>query len=290
MLIGEEPLPLDTPDLKVAEDKKVLCVAVNFAFECASRYAWTHLPFSYNLPSLWAVYLHADSEKRRIEVMRLRRVVESVHSAELKFVEWSAENPRTGQPRKAKKLLEILNAIGWSQTQLGRDCMSWAFATGFDSNNLFCRRMAAKFFRATSATKHCLEDAFAHLQRVLSLTATNKRMGDFTKYFYLSTFQTEGSRHIRPSSSDWETVWPGWQNVSRSLGAAFDTNLSSMPEPGPDDDDILKPQADGMYKKKRKAAGPASNQKGAAGAAYIMYDVRNDFQNLEKCWAGQVIF
>ncbi len=83
---------------------------------------------------------------------------------------------------------------------------------------------------------------------------------------------------------DWERSQHGLEPVLRSLQACFDTDLSDMPEPTEDAHDILKPEV--LKKTKWKAAGPASNQRGAAAVALLVHDVATGFSNISKAWAG----
>lgn len=281
----DEPAPLDSEDAHILFQWDVTKLAVDFCFECVSRYVWAHLPTIYSIPQGWAVYLLKDGGERRQAVQRLKGIIQAVQAAEKKWKTLEEENDK-----KSKEFQTLFRDIGWVHYQFSRELMALAIQSDFQSDDLTCRRIAARLFRATSTTKHVLEDCFAHLQRALASSASNKKMADFTKWFYATTSRTAkigGVETILPDIEDWEKGSYDWFKFSKGLAASFNTDLSPLPEPGDDPADILRTSPAQMLKKRTwKAAGPASNQRGAAAVAYLEHDLNEDFHNLSNVWCG----
>ncbi len=173
-----DPYPIDSEDATVIAERRVAEKAVDLALVVAGRYIWAHLPFLFGIPQMWAVYLLPDPDQRKEQVDRLKEIISAVVAAEKRWFELSAADNR-----EAKGLELVFKNIGWIYYQLSRECMALAIQSGYSASCLKCRRLAAKLYRGSSSTKHCLEDTFAHLQRVLAKTSSNKSMSNYTKWY-----------------------------------------------------------------------------------------------------------
>ena len=193
----------------------------------------------------------------------------------------------TTDPNKASALARVFSHIGFCH-QLPREMLACMLQSEFDPNDALCRRVAAKLFRGSSATKHCLEDVFAHLQSMTARATMNKKMSHFARYFYCTTarcVKTGGMAPIVPDESDWAPLTKNSSRESQELGRIFDMNTTNMPEPE-DENSILFPKPKAAAEKKWKAAGPESHQRGAAAVAYLKADAETFWSHTDEVWAG----
>ena len=267
------------------EEQATAELLVKFSHELAARYAWAFIPTSCNMPQAFAVYLLPDSEERARFVKRLKDDLLPVYEAEQHFKECVNKDLV-----KAAKMETVLSHVGWCYHQLPREILGRLIQCDFDPLNADCRQLCAKLYRGSGTTKHCLEDTFAHLQGMSHAASNNRKMSHFARLFYASTARcvaSGGIRTIIPDKEDWDAYMKEGVDFGH-LKEIFDSGSSSMPEPE-SADSVLVPKPEGMQAGGWKAAGPESNQRGAAAVAYLGMDQTDNWSHIDKCWAGRFV-
>ena len=256
---------------------------LDYSTEVASRYVWAHLPFTLNMPQSFAVFLLEEPDERKEAVGYLKEMLAPLYRAELRWKECLKTDHD-----KAGALARVFAHIGFCHHQLARELLAFMLQCNFCPDDLQCRKVCAKLFRGSSTTKHCLEDVFSHLQRMASRATTNKRMSHWARYMYATTarsVQTGGMNTILPDEQDWEACSRQVTRELHDLAQMFDMNTTNLPEPE-NEDSVLFPRPQQAAEKKWKAAGPESNQRGAAAVAYLRADEPADWSNINHVWAG----
>ncbi|CAJ1405700.1 unnamed protein product [Effrenium voratum] len=278
----QEQVPLDSDLAWLKLEKETAKVAVDFGHELLCRFVWAHIPFMLNLPQAFAVYLLPEPAGRQQALGFLQPVLDAVWAAEKHWLECQSTDVD-----KASSMEAVFNQIGWCHHQLAREVLACMLQCGFAPDNLRCRRLAAKLFRSSSTTKNCLEDVFSHLQSMVGKGTSNKRMSDWSRYFYATTARSPrsgGMQTVLPDAQDWDAGSHTAFAMLQNFAPMFDTNSTAMPEPATEDS-ILWPKPSALQKKKKwKAAGPESNQKGAAAMIYLHNDAHTRWANLGNVW------
>ncbi|CAE7667476.1 unnamed protein product, partial [Symbiodinium sp. KB8] len=254
--------------------------AWDLATECVAGHVLAQLPHRYCLPEAFAIFLLRDARERKTEVARLKAVVLAVYAAEA-YIRTARSDDAT-----AAGLTQLFDHLGWAHQQTAREMMALMLQCSFDADNPQCTQLAGKLYRGPSSTKNCLEDAFAHLHRLVSLSVTNKKMADWTKWFYATTTPYLTETLILPDETFWrEEVGGGaYKAIAREMSSIFSTTLTEMPEPE-SPDSVLLPQPGQMVQKWR-AAGPEANQRSAAATAFLLHDQESSWRHVGQVWAG----
>ena len=278
-----EQIPHDSDHTWLRQEQDLAQLACDFGHELFARYVWANIPFMFNLPQAFALYLLADRDARAAALEILGGVLTSVFNAQQHWRECL-----TRDKQKAHDLETVFNHIGWCHHQLATELLAFMLQSDFNPDHVPCRQLAAKLFRGSSTTKHCLEDVFAHLQSMTAKATNNKRMSHWARYFYSTTARSVvsgGIQTVMPDRADWDSVAGRTFSFIPEYAKMFDMNNTSMPEPD-SEDSILLPKPEGLQKRQWKAAGPESNQRGAAAMVYLHNDAPSHWANIKRVWAS----
>ena len=278
-----DAVSLDAGHEWLAEEQKLAQQTWDFAAECVAGHVQANLPHIMCLPEAFAAFLLKDMDKRSEEVARLRELTLAVYDAEQRIRSAASDDA------VAASLLRLFEQLGWAHFQVPREMMALLLRSDFSARDSTCVRLAAKLFKGPACTKHCLEDTFSHLQRVVSMQGHNKKMSDWAKFFYCSTCPYVTERQLLPSADHWRAYVGDGVHVptTKEIAEMFDTRMTELPEP--EDDEVLIPEPGQMLKTFR-AAGPLANQRSAAAAALLVFERPHGFRHVEDAWAGHGLF
>ena len=115
-------------------------------------------------------------------------------------------------------------------------------------------------------------------------------MSQWARYFYTTTarsVQSGGINGILPDRNDWSNCTKDATREAEELAKIFNMNTTNMPEPE-NEQSILFPKPKAAATRTWKAAGPESNQRGAADVAYMSADADSEWAHIEQAWAGSL--
>ena len=275
--------PAVSPDAPwIQQELKSLNLLVDFGHELISRYIWAHIPFMCNVPENLAVFLLEGKDQERA-VRFVQSLLEAVYAAEIHWKALSSTNVS-----KASLLEKVFNQMGWLHHQLAREVLARLIQENFSVTSRDILVMCRMLFEASTTTKHVLEDVFAHLHKMCSRSSTNKKMSDFARWLYATTARSVasgGMPGIFPDARDWRDNQRGARQGVFRMRQLFDMNATQLPEPRGSESALL-PKPAGLRKLQWKAAGPESQQKGAAAALYLQEDLHTQWSRVDKVWAG----
>ena len=248
-------------------EMKLLDLACDFSASLAEHVLWSHLQFWFAIPQVVAGILHKDPEKSELAVRQALRLAQVIVKAE-------------GAQRPSALLQDLLQDLGWQKQQTPRECM----ALLLQNERAELKALAKRLYTGTPSTKDILENTFAFLHRKAALHV-NSKMADATKYAYniVSPYpETGGCPQILPDKVDYMSIHSPSGIPSRVWAHTHlfspQKTLFPCPKAVPKPAQIMQSQF--------RSAGPLSQQRSAAAAAFLLADEDRNWQNLGCCWMG----
>jgi hypothetical protein len=176
---------------------------------------------------------------------------------------------------------------------LGREIMAMCCQCDYDVDDPELQKLAWLLYAGTHTTKNNLENVFAHLTDKAARTTKNKKMGDWTKWFYTvsSPYSAAGGQQqLFPEDADWVTsLGPAMSKERNGLNNLFKIGSSPLPTIPDADGKQVPISGQRLIKSKWQKSGPISHQRGAAAIMYLLQDAPHDFVNASKAWAGLAV-
>ena len=272
--------PVDYDLSLLHDDITITEKAVKFATHLSSNYGWSEMLHHYTLP-LAATSLIARNRTDRERGMRhLKRLVNAIAAAE-------------DAVHENASLQAVLADLAFPDEAMAREIMCLLLQANFSLDAVETQEVQEamrKFCSGTSSTKELLESTFAHLSYCVSASNKNKVIAPSLLWLYCSSspyVKESGLRQNIPTQQDWVRWISTYGNAKSEMMLRYNRSFQAAATPLPDAPDVQLPKtAKGIAKSKWRLAGPASHYKASAAAAFLMHDVRHNFQNCADAWSG----
>ena len=261
-----EAPPQEFPKWAIQEFQ-TLMMAYGFAFSLAEHVLWSQIQYWYSMPQLIACLVHSEDSERDKGLAQARLLTKALQKAE------NVKRPSSG-------LQDLLQDLAWQKQQLARESM--ALLVQGKMHEL--KGLAKRLYTGSSSTKDTLENCFAFLHRKAA-GHVNAKMSDSTKYCYsfVSPYaESGGSPQILPEKDDYMSL-RGPSGIAARLWAhqhLFSPQRTLFPSPKA----VHEPKK--IFMSKFRTAGPLSQQRSAAAAAFMIEDAENDFKSIHLAWVG----
>ena len=262
----DSAMPLDPP-LWAQKEIELLDMAYRFAVCLSEHVLWSNLQYWFSMPQLIACILHADAEEMEKGLKQARLLTEAIGKAE------AVRSP-------SAQFQDLLQDLAWQKQQLPRDAM----ALLLQGNISELKALAKRLYTGSPSTKDILENAFAFLHRK-SAGHMNSRMADSTKYAYAIVnpyAETGGCPQILPDVDDYMSL-RGPSGLTSRIWACqnlFSPQRTLFPNPKA----VHQPEA--IFSSKFRTAGPLSQQRSAAAAAFLIAEAETGWGSLHLSWVG----
>ena len=264
------------------EDIDLTECALSFSIELAANTAWAQLLYSLTFPLATGVFLSRNPEVQEESWKRLRFLTIAILLAEKKCTDIPG-------------LKVVLQDLAFQQEPFAREIMFLLKkSTSWDSDEMHTvRRLMIRFFGSSSSTKEILESTFGHLADIVARAAKNKRSNSYSLWLYTTSSEyvkASGMKQSLPTAATWARLWPSMANSTSPLMKRFQKAFRlGTAFPLPTGEKVPFPKnAAGVQSAEWRTAGPLSHYRSSAAAAYLAHDVRNNFGNVHKTWAGQM--
>ncbi len=272
------PLAYNADELQ--DDVMLTKKAASFAVNLSANYAWSEMLHHFTLP-LAATGLLAQNQADQKKAMKnLKRIVQALSRAE----ELAPTNP---------SVQALLRDVAYQEETMAREIMILLLRGNFSLDSPeaseVCEAMR-RFNSGTASTKELLESTFAHLSYCVNASNKNKVIAPNLLWMYLT-----GSPYVKdsgmiqhiPTQEDWVRWVSSFGKSKDDMMKAFNKSFKTASTELPTAPDIQLPKTvAGIVKSKWRLAGPAAHYRSSAATAFMVYDMKHDFQNCHDAWAG----
>ncbi|CAE7810340.1 unnamed protein product [Symbiodinium sp. CCMP2592] len=253
----------------------------DYTMEICSARAWSQIQFVMLLPHNLSLVYHPNHQQRAPAMQHIKSICEATLQAEA-VVTGQAESALDAAAKRV--LRTCLTDMGWSQTQIGRECMAVLREARYDPTDDNLRLQAFLLHARPQNTKFHLEDTFAGLADVVKRNSKSAVMTRWTKYYHAAHNPT-----LKPHATKWPLVQPTESDVANATGkhyGARNFNVTASVQP----EEFVTGFTVQKLKKLTKKAGTASNQRSAAATALLTTlcnsPVPVKFRHISTAWAG----